>query len=78
MNTEYRLMAGATEIARTNTGDHDGLGYATVHLSASGDVLAGITNVYVEYRTASGTEQWLNDADGSQFRSLRVQVLQAP
>lgn len=78
VNTEYRLMAGATEIARTNTGDHDGLGYATVHLSASGDVLAGITNVYVEYRTASGTEQWLNDADGSQFRSLRVQVLQAP
>ena len=78
VNTEYRLMVGATEIARTNTGDHDGLDYATVHLSGVADVPAGNAFIAVEYRTASGTEQWLSDADGSQFRSLRVQVLQAP
>ncbi len=78
VNTEYRILADGTEVARNNTGDHDGLGYATVHLSGVADVPAGSIIIQVQYRTASGTEQWLDDADGSQFRSLRVQVLQAP
>ena len=78
VNTEYCLNIGGTITGCMNTGDHDGLGYAAVHLSGVADLPAGLTSVVVIYRTASGTEQWLDDADGGQFRSLRVQVLQAP
>ncbi|MFW5659267.1 MAG: hypothetical protein ACOCZ8_04735 [Bacteroidota bacterium] len=78
VNTEYRLVVNGTEIARTNTGDHDGMDYAVVNLNGIANVPVGSVSVQVQYRTASGTEQWLDDADGSQYRSLRVQVLQAP
>jgi hypothetical protein len=81
VNTEFRITIEdkrlrKTEVAKTNTGNHQGWAFDALSMHAAAAVKPGDYTVRVQYRTQKGTVLWHNDGNGSQFR--RLTVLEVP
>ena len=81
VNTQYRITVEdktlkKKEIAKTNTGNHEGWAFGPLTLHAATKIEPGDYIVRVQYKTQKGTEIWYNDTNGHQFR--RLTVLEVP
>jgi len=76
-NTEFQITIEdkklkKREIARTNTGNHNGWAFEPLSLHAAAAVEPGDYTIRVQYRTQRGTVLWFSDRNGRQFRRLTV------